>query len=378
LVRISSAHKVIKPIRQLDYKNKRKSIFNLSVDGSAEAFGAFSSGTTGKRKFILVNRRQEKLMAAHICSNVGNTTLDTEILLMPMSHSFGLGRMRSAIFAGTRIVIGYEFRNLKKLFSAIKAHHITGFGLVPTALRYILKLSGNMVSNYGPQLNYLELGSAQLSEDEKRSLKILLPDTEIYMHYGLTEVSRALFLNLKSDNLLATAKLGTGAKLKVVNESGVECENGVVGELFLNAPWQAHNLDCLGSGTSLCIEDEEYISTGDIGYISNGYMFFCGRNKDIINTGGKKFTPNEIEFSVAQNFPDLEVVVVGAPDELLGEKVLCFLVKVKNQTVVARLKNYIETQFPKYMHPTDYLMIDEIPKTKSGKIQKFKLIDRLS
>ncbi|MFT5880473.1 MAG: long-chain acyl-CoA synthetase, partial [Moritella sp.] len=97
----------------------------------------FTSGTTGEPKGVALTHQQVLDATKHITQQVGNDEHDRELLLMPLCHSFALGRMRSALLAGTRLVIGYPLNRLKQVFKALEAHQITGFGIVPAAWDFI-------------------------------------------------------------------------------------------------------------------------------------------------------------------------------------------------------------------------------------------------
>lgn len=97
----------------------------------------FTSGTTGEPKGVLLSHKSLVLATEHIISHVKNTNEDVELLLMPLSHSFAMARMRTSLFAGGAIVVGCSFKQLKSVFKAIEFYKVTGLGLVPSAWSYI-------------------------------------------------------------------------------------------------------------------------------------------------------------------------------------------------------------------------------------------------
>ena len=121
----------------------------------------------------------------------------------------------------------------------------------------------------------------------------------------------------------------------------------------------------------------EYFRTGDIGlFNSKGYLIYKGRSKEIINVGGKKVSPIEIEDKIKEFDNELEAVCVGVSDEngVLGEVIKVFIVKGKSTTInFEKLDYYLKNNLEKHKIPVEYEWLTEIPKTSSGKIQRQKL-----
>ena len=129
----------------------------------------FTTGTTGQPKGVCLSHANIAGSAKNINSFIGNDSKDTEVLGLPLSHSFGLGRLRCTLLAGGTIVLLGNFANLKKFFDAIEQHHATGFGMVPAVWQYIKRFSGTRIGKYASQIRYIEIGSASLDIVDKNS-----------------------------------------------------------------------------------------------------------------------------------------------------------------------------------------------------------------
>ena len=168
-------------------------------DSQSVADILFTTGTTGAPKGVALTYENEAAAANNINSFIQNTSEDIELLALPISHSFGLGRMRCCLSIGTTLILMGSFVNVKRIFRTIEEENVTGFTMVPASWKFLQKVSGNELAKYAPQIRYIEMGSAYLSEADKRNLAELFPKTRVTMHYGLTEASRSAFMEFHDD-----------------------------------------------------------------------------------------------------------------------------------------------------------------------------------
>lgn len=340
----------------------------------------FTSGTTGEPKGVVLTHEKLYLATEHIVRNVKNKSDDVELLLMPLSHSFGMGRMRSTLFAGGTLVIGYPFKRLKDVFKAIVDHNITGFGLVPSAWNYIVGMSKNLICKYSSRIRYIEFGSAYLPIEEKKRIAEWFPNTNIVMHYGLTEVSRAFFIDFHKDPLDAVGKISTAVETIILNENCEPVSNGGEGEIAIKSPWMLSNY-YMNEALSKESFAEGFFKTGDLGKIEGNYLYLTGRLKEIINVGGKKVSPYQVETYLNSLAFINESGCVAFPDSKLGEVVQAFIVidehyKMDHDKAIIEIKKEMAKILPNYMCPQKYSIIESIPKTSSGKLQRLKLLNQ--
>lgn len=338
----------------------------------------FTSGTTGDVKGVQLTHAGIESATKHIISQVKNNSTDVELLLMPLSHSFGMARMRTTLFAGGTLVLGYPLQRLKKVFEAFELYKVTGLGLVPSAWQFITRMSKNMIAKYSDQLRYIEFGSAPFSPEDKEMVVSLFPRTRLVMHYGLTEVSRAFFTDLHDDDHNAVGNLSRGVEVKIVDEAGLGLANGEIGEIILKADWVTLGYfeDAQTTKASFL---NKYLRTGDQGYLKDGYLYLTGRIKEVINVGGKKVSPYRIEKLMNDCDFVKESACAGYPDKHMGEVVHAFIVldpsmEIQSSDVVSQLNVIMASSLPVYMRPERYHFLETLPKTSTGKIQRVKLI----
>lgn len=337
----------------------------------------FTTGTTGQPKGVPLTFRNEAATVENINEFIGNNPDDIELLALPISHSFGLGRIRCCLAKGSTLIVLGSFVNVKKLFRTMEEQHVTGFSMVPASWRYLKKFSGNKLSEYAAQLRYVEMGSAFLSNDEKKELAGLLPHTKLCMHYGLTEASRSAFLDFHQDfaHLDSIGKPLTGIEIEVFDENGCILPSGIEGELCIKGNHVMNGyLKKQGN-------DEffgAFLRTGDWGYKDNeGYIYLKSRKKELINTGGKKVSPFEVEEELNQIDGISDSACVGVPDPngILGEIVKAFVVKAPNTEITfEEISSQLRVRLEAYKIPAQYEWIDKIPQTQNGKKQRLLLL----
>ena len=339
----------------------------------------FTTGTTGNPKGVLLSHFNIFSSADNINGFIGNTADDVEVLGLPLCHSFGLGRLRCNLIKGATLVVLPSFANIKQMFAAIEKYHITGFGMVPAIWAYIRKFSGTRISKYAPQIKYIEIGSAAMPLESKKELCELFPTTRICHHYGLTEASRNAFMEyheaLAHDDLATIGReVCDKVKIKVFDEAGNEVADATSGEICVKG-----NMVMKGyfkAEETAAAYFGEYFRTGDIGFRgTNGNLYLVSRKKEMINVGGKKVSPVEIEDAVLAMGGIEDCGCIGVPDPggILGEVPKLFVQKSGCTRTFEEIAEYLKTALESYKQPVAYTWIDAIPKTASGKKQRLQL-----
>lgn len=337
----------------------------------------YTTGTTGIPKGVALTYANEEAAAININSFIGNTAADVELLALPVSHSFGLGRLRCVLYVGGTLDLLGSFANMKKFYGEILNRQITGFGMVPANWAYIKKLSERKIGEFASQIKYIEIGSAFMPLEDKKMLMELLPDTRICMHYGLTEASRSSFMEFHTDrmHLDSIGKPSPNVDIKIFDEQGVEVKDGMEGEICVKGTHVCYNY--WGEIESDFSENfnDGYFKTGDWGIKDkDGYIFLKSRKKELINVGGKKVSPIEVEEVLNKIDGIKESVCIGIPDPngILGEVVKAYIVS-EDEMVFTSIIKFMTNKLESYKIPVAIERIDAIPKTSSGKIQRLIL-----
>lgn len=338
----------------------------------------FTTGTTGAPKGVALSYKNHTAAAWQINTFIGNTAEDVELLALPVSHSFGLGRVRCVLSKGGTLVMLGTFANMKRFFKEMKEHQVTGFGMVPASWGFIKKMSGKYIGKFADQLKYIEIGSSFMPIEEKQLLMELLPKTRICMHYGLTEASRSAFMEFhaEADNLMTAGQASPGVEIGIFSPEGKRLNIGEEGEVCVKGDHVCCNY--WNETPERFANDfyDGYFRTGDAGTMNEkGYIYLKSRIKEMINVGGKKVSPMEVE-DILNTIPGIEesaCVGIPDPDGVMGEVVKAYIVcndeSLTDKEITAKLMPKLEL----YKLPVQIEKIKEIPKTSSGKIQRLKL-----
>lgn len=324
----------------------------------------FTTGTTGAPKGVVLTHENIAASARNINAYIGNDVEDVELLALPVSHSFGLGRLRCVLSKGGTIVLLGTFANVKRFFASLDEYHVTGFGMVPASWAYLKMMSRDKIRNYADQLKYVEIGSSFMGIEDKKILMEWLPNTRICMHYGLTEASRSAFMEFHeyAQNLSSIGKAAPNVDIRIID--GEICVKGEhVTQRYWNESPERIAQDFHG----------DYFRTGDSGWMDeNGHIYIKGRIKEMINVGGEKASPMEVE-DVLNAIPQIkESACCAMPDKVMGEVVEAFIVE-KEPITDAEIMEIIKPQLENYKWPKKIVRIAAIPKTTSGKIQRLQL-----
>lgn len=173
--------------------------------------------------------------------------------------------------------------------------------------------------------------------------------------------------------LKSCGKTTVFSQVKIVDEDGRELPTGEVGEIVVNSLSSMIGYNNLPELTKEILKDG-WFYTGDIGKMdSEGYLYVLDRKKDMIVTGGMNVYSSEVE-NVIQKHEDVrEVAVIGVPDDDWGEKVMAYIIPNTASIDIEALKEYCDEHLSKYKKPKLFKIVDSLPLTKFGKVDKKKL-----
>jgi long-chain acyl-CoA synthetase len=331
----------------------------------------YTTGTTGRKKGVVLTQANILAAARNIAAFVGDGPEDVEVVPLPLSHSFGLGRLRCLALTGHTLVLEPGVGTGARVVKRILDTRATGLAMVPAGFDILRRMTGDALGQARGHLRYIEIGSAPMQPETRQWLASLLPHTRICHHYGLTEASRAAFTEYHGDaHKPGTAgRAAPNVEISIRSESGRRLPPGEPGEVVVRGGMVMREYWNNPESTRETLSPEG-LKTGDIGYLdADGYLFLIGRRGDLINVGGRKVAPEEIESLLCQMEGVRDAGCVGEPDELLGECVKAYLVadrEIGRREVAAFLRPRLEES--KIPHTVE--RIASIPRTSSGKIQR--------
>lgn len=194
------------------------------------------------------------------------------------------------------------------------------------------------------------------------------------MHYGLTEASRSAFMEFHEDfdNIASVGKASPYTEIRTFDDNGIMLPYGEEGEICVKGEHVTNGY--LNVPSTDIFYGEGYFCTGDIGTISaDGYITLKSRIKELINVGGKKVAPIEVDEQLMkiEGIADCACVAAKDPEGVLGEIVKAYIVKVEDKKITFdQIAEQLQGKLEAYKLPAQYEWIDAIPKTSNGKIQR--------
>lgn len=321
-----------------------------------------TTGTTARPKLVCLSHVNVYWATKYTSDAVQNDEHDVEVVAMPLCHGFGLRRLYLSLMNGATAILLPNIANVRLLLNTIETYQVTTFGLSPAAWRYIRKISGTRIAKFANQLRHIEFGTSAMSRETKLDVLALFPNTRIYDNYGLTESNRSTSLELHDTTHLDSIGKPIADTVKVAVVDGELCVRGRQTMVGYRDP--EDNQGAFVDGL---------VRTGDCGYVSDdGYVYLTGRVKEMINVGGEKVSPAEVEEAICRLGVG-DCICVSHPHEMFGETVKAFILKGSTNLTFEQIDDRLRAILPPFKCPTLYEWIDQIPVNALGKKQRTSL-----
>ena len=336
---------------------------------------SLSSGTTGKPKGALVTHEQMYQRFISQWVSIGFNSRDRFIGLTPLY--FGAGRSFSMAFlaAGATVIMDPPPHKPGQLVDAINASRATATFMVPTQLRTLLPLykDGLLL----PGLDKLLISGAALHPPEAAEIRKKI-NPGLIGYYASSEGGGISVLNTDEfDDYAHTAGRATfRTEVQVVDNRGEAVTTGTTGRLRYRGPGVASRF-INADGTEQTTDPEGWFYPGDLAAKpDSGHIILRGRDKDVINRAGVNIYPAEIEAVLTQLTAVREAVVVGEASAQYGETITAVIVS-DGALSTSAVNEHCQKHLAPYKVPSRYIMVDELPKTGLGKLDKAALLERL-
>lgn len=332
----------------------------------------FTTGTTGSSKGVVMLHRGDVGIAGNVIEGTSMKKGNVEIIPMPLNHSFGIRRYQSDMVNGGTVCLMDGMVFIGTLWKLMEKYGATSMAISPASLGMIFHLSDERIADYADQLDYIQIGSAPLAEADKEKLLRLLPDTRLYNFYGSSEAGCACILEF-SGNGNKTGCIGrptVNSIVRFTDDAGNVVENGspeapallswggsIVMEGYYNDP--DLTAETLVGG---------YVRTKDLAYLDeDGDCILVGRADDVINYGGSKISPTEIEnLALGYEYID-DVAFTSISDPITGELPVILVIQ-KDGYDEAEFERFLTDRLESYKLPRKYIYVDNIPKTFKGSV----------
>lgn len=339
-----------------------------------------TSGTTSRPKIVPLSQANLAASATNIRNTLQFTATDCGLNIMPLFHIHGLiAGVLAPLAAGSQVFCTPGF-NALKFFAWMDEAKPTWYTAVPTMHQTIVsRASKNLDVIARHPLRFMRSSSSSMPPQVIKELEDIFK-APLIEAYGMTEATHQMASNPLPPAVRKPGKVGVaaGPEVAIMGEGGMLLPRGETGEIVIRGAnvtaGYENNPKANAEGFT-----NGWFRTGDQGVMDeDGYISITGRLKEIINRGGEKISPREVDEILMDHPAVAQVVCFGMPHDKLGEEVAAVVVLREGQQVSEReLQAFVSARAAEYKVPKKILFMDEIPKGATGKLQRIGLAQKL-
>ena len=341
--------------------------------GSPGAGGIFlcTSGTTGTPKGILLRDDQIAHVAAAVASHHRLSPADRGYCCLPLFHiNAEVVGLLATLAARACLVLDRKFSR-RGFWPLIEEKRITWINAVP-AIITVLAMDPFNTERPGVHVRFIRSASAPLAPSALRRFEQAF-GIPVIETYGMTEAASMITANpVDGPRKAGSVGLPAGAEVRVVP---ICAAADSVGRVQIRG--RGVITEYATGGPAGAVDPEGWLDTGDLGrFDEDGYLFLAGRSDDVINRGGEKIYPREIEEFLLAHEGVSSAAVVAAPDEVLGERPVAYVVPTGSWSpdkLEYALHQACEAGLPRAKRPSAFFVVDEMPLGPTGKIARRRL-----
>jgi oxalate---CoA ligase len=339
-----------------------------------------TSGTTSRPKIVPLSQANLAASARHIRDTLAFTAADRGLNIMPLFHIHGLiAGVLAPLAAGSSVFCTPGF-NALRFFAWMDEAKPTWYTAVPTMHQAILTRAGKNADVIARHpLRFLRSSSSSIPPQVIRELEEVFK-APLIEAYGMTEATHQMASNPLPPRARKPGSVGlaAGPQIAIMDEAGALLPPGGVGEIVIRGPNVTAGYENNDKANAEAFSGG-WFRTGDQGTLdAEGYLSLTGRLKEIINRGGEKVSPREVDEILMDHPAVAQVVCFGMPHAKLGEEVAAVVVLREGAAATEReLQAFVSGRAAEFKVPKKILFMDEIPKGATGKLQRIGLAAKL-
>jgi acyl-CoA synthetase (AMP-forming)/AMP-acid ligase II len=338
-----------------------------------------TSGTTSRPKIVPLSQRNVCASACNVQEALELTASDRGLNIMPLFHIHGLiAGLLAPLSVGGSVFCTPGF-NALKFFAWMNEAHPTWYTAVPTMHQAIVsRASGNQTVIRDNPLRFVRSSSSSLPPQVIRELEAAF-GAPVIEAYGMTEAAHQMSSNpLQGRRIPGSVGRAAGPEVAIMDAEGRLLPASSVGEIVIRGVNVTQGYENNPQANREAFYDG-WFRTGDQGVMdSDGYITLTGRLKEIINRGGEKISPREVDEVLMDHPAVAQVVTFAMPHDKLGEDVAAVVVLREGKTADAKeLREFAAKRLADFKVPRKILLVDEIPKGATGKLQRIGLAQKL-
>ncbi|MGA7173668.1 MAG: acyl--CoA ligase [Candidatus Dormiibacterota bacterium] len=329
-----------------------------------------TSGTTSRPKRVPLRHRNLATSVSHIIDHYQLTEDDVSLCVMPLFHVHGLvASALSAIAAGGSVVTPRKFTPLA-FWALAREFQPTWFSASPTPHRMVLMRTSENRPAGSQRLRFVRSCSSALSPGQMAEMELRY-GVPVLEAYGMTEASHQMASNPlpPEERRPGSVGQGTGVAIATMAEDGQLLPVGTQGEVVIRGANVIDGYESNPEANAASFTDG-WFRTGDLGVLDGaGYLSLSGRLKELINRGGEKIAPLEVDGVLEANPAVAEAVCFGVPHPTWGEEVAAAVV-LSSATDERALLAYCREHLAEFKVPSHLYIVEAIPRTATGKVQR--------
>ncbi len=367
---IHVAGAVAVPLEKDIPEDKVKAIEN-SLKGTEIPEGAadilFTTGTTGRQKGVIISHEAIVAEAENLSLAQGFSKDTVFIICGPLNHIGCLSKIFPTIMQGGTLLILEGMKDMNAFFQALDypSNKLATF-LVPANIRILCTFSGKRLAQYADKIDFIETGAAPMMHADMEKVCAILPNTRMYNTYASTETGIIATFNYNVEGTKRCMEGCLGRPMK--NSSFMITPDGTIA-----CQGKTLMMGYIGDNElTQSILHDNTVFTSDIGRIDeDGMIHMLGREGDVINTGGLKVAPTEVESTALEMKEIADCICISAEHPIMGV-VPKLLVVLKSGCHLDKkqIANYLASRLEKYKVPFFYEEVDKIKRTYNGKIDR--------
>lgn len=339
-------------------------------DPESIALVLHTSGSTGRPKRVPLRHRNLAVSADNIVHTYDLSPDDVALIAMPLFHVHGLvASTLATLLSGGTVVVPPKFNPLS-FWRTVRDHRATWYSAVPTIHSLLLARAGSEKPAGAEYLRFIRSCSAPLSPEMMHSLEAAF-GAPVLEAYGMTEAAHQMSSNPLPPRARKPGSVGPGTRVKIsiMDAEGNHLPSGTAGEVVIQGPNVIDGYENNPEANKSSFTNG-WFRTGDQGILdSDGYLQLVARIKELINRGGEKISPREIDEVLLTHPSIAEAVCFGVPHPTWGEEVAAAVV-LKSGGSEAEIMAFCKERLAEFKRPKKIHIVETIPRTATGKIQR--------
>src|SRR5438552_370480 len=329
-----------------------------------------TSGTTSRPKRVPLSHANLMTSARNVSETYQLTSEDVSLCVMPLFHVHGLvASTLATLSTGGSVIVPPKFNPLS-FWPTVREHRVTWYSAVPTIHQVLLSRAKSSRPSGSEQLRFIRSCSAALAPQTMADIEERF-GVPILEAYGMTEAAHQMASNPLPPNARKAGSVGRGTavEIAILDQAGEVLAAGEIGEVSIKGANVFGGYEGNSEANAESFSNG-WFRTGDQGYLDGeGYLTLVGRIKELINRGGEKISPREIDEALLTHPAVAEAVCFGIADRVYGEEVAAAVV-LNGAATESDLIAHCRSSLAEFKCPKTIYIVEAIPRTATGKIQR--------